>query len=85
MALEKGKSSNSHKHNAGQGLCLLDEELKFNKGSLLLASGNRYYRRISERSYRGRLENPLPGTLILMKFRIDNELYGLNGPPDDLW
>lgn len=44
-----------------------------------------YYRRHSDRCQRGSLDIPLPGTLILMKFRIDNELYGLNGPSDDLW
>lgn len=85
LALEYGKSSKSNAQNAGQGLNLLDNSLKSSGGSLLLASGLSYYRRTPDHCHVRDLPSPLPGTLVLMKFRIDNEFFGFDSPDAALW
>ena len=85
LALEMGRSSKSNAHNPGQGLNLLDDALKNNGGSLLLASGSSYHVGMRNHVQVRDLPSQLPGTLVLMKFRIDNDLYGLDHPQPDLW
>ncbi|MCB9664966.1 MAG: hypothetical protein H6732_12700 [Alphaproteobacteria bacterium] len=85
LALQAGASARSSLHNAGLGLDLLDDLLHSNGGSLLIASGRAAYTRNAGRTRRRVLSAPCAGTLCVMRFRIDDELYGSQASSEDLW
>lgn len=86
LALTERTTSNSRTHNFGNGLPVVRTLMSYNKGDLILASGNAIL------SYSGtrRVSKPqlgagvvLPGTLCALKFRIDKEIYGRDDDDTD--
>lgn len=78
LALTERTTSNSRTHNFGNGLPLVRTLMSYNKGDLILASGNAILSYSGlRRQLRPQLDAgiALPGTLCALKFRIDHEIY----------
>ncbi len=82
LAVAPHVSARSHRHNAGQGLNLLDSLVERNGGQLLLVSGkaSRYRDRARVRFDELPKGISFPGTLCLVTFNVDGTLYD-----DEAW
>lgn len=87
LALERGVTSESTRHNRGQGLNLLDHVIEFNRGRLVVASGVAYYERSATHCGFRVVEEAkrVPGTVCFFQFNTSNELYPDDEADGDLW
>jgi anti-sigma regulatory factor (Ser/Thr protein kinase) len=87
LALEKGATSGSARHNRGQGLNLLDHLVAFNGGRMVLASGGACYERAGAKSKFGIFKDPsrVSGTVCFFEFNVSNDLYPDDESNDALW
>lgn len=84
-AIQANRSARTTGRNLGQGLTTIDEIVKRNSGDLLLVShGAIYVRRARKVQVRG-LPDPFPGTLVNIRFRVDNALYDDDIEDNDVW
>lgn len=69
-AIQAGVSSRSSGHNLGQGLKILIDIVKLNRGSLLLASGHACFELKNGKRAFQRLTAPFPGSLALVRLKM---------------
>ena len=84
-ALRGDSSARSTARNLGQGLKTLDRIAQRNGGQLLIASYEAVYTRDGGAAQVRGLRPRFPGTLVSLRFKVDNELYAGDDGDDDVW
>ena len=83
-AFSKGGSAKTFERNQGMGLKYLKDLVFYNRGLFVLYSGSCFARCTDRRDieYQGNPWDPkIPGTLAILHFKIDNELYSGDSEP----